>query len=488
MFSKANTRKIFIAKNVRSFYQTPVRIKAVVLLSCIATGVLPPQSWADVDQQEGSKTNAPSATSTSITELLLHARDHSPILKEQNARIHRAQADKRLAWAAWMPLFQAQGQGRVNSVEADLDLGGAVASVVGTLGIADPNSFDLSQLPPPTEIQPRWVASGILSVRQLIFDPQAIFAPRVAASGLALQKAIQATAEQDLFYTIIRISLGIDSLKAVEGTAQRAIEVAEQRLRDARSRLDGGIATPLDVSRAESTKTEAESAYQSIRAQRQRLIADLRAVSGWDQNVQVGTLESVTDLLSTSSGLESRPELDVAKSAVKVAKRQALQASARWLPTVFAEGQLIYQSFGGLVGEEVQGTGFVGIQIPLFDASRYAQRSVAQAELTQRRAALERQRRALTAQETQAQASKQESESRLQLAVVQLKTSEATVSQVERLYQEGLATSLDLQTADAQRFTADRSVEERKLALVISELALARARGARVQVENNNNE
>ena len=414
-----------------------------------------------------------------VETLLESASEKSPLLRARRALADEAKGLRRGAWARWLPYMSARGEGRWNAVEAELDLRDIALGLAPALGIDPTDALD--SLPPPTEIQPRWVAQGVLRIRQLIFDPRALYGPSIAAEGIEAQQAALEAARRDVLFSVLRLAVGLESLDALETAASRAVTVATKRARDARLRVEAGTAIPLDESRAIAARTEAESERQAIRAERVRFVADLKALSGWSGPLALRPVAEPTGLVDDGDGVESRPLLKQAAAVVRGAEGQVALTRRLWLPSIAAEGQASYASFGGFANEKLQGTAFVSIALPLFDASRYAEADVARANADRARASLAATRARLRAEEEKARASLGAARSRLELAHAQLDAAQATVDQVERRYREGEATSLDLQTADSERFGADRALAERKLAVTLAELELARALGGQIR-------
>ena len=421
-----------------------------------------------------------------IESLLTTAVERSPLLNAERAAVDRAHGISRQAWSAWVPRVTAAGEGRWNAVEAELDFRDLVLGLAPALGIDPTDSLD--SLPPSTEIQPRWVAQGVLGIRQLIFDPRAFYSPAIAAAGVEARGSALEAAHRDVLFGVLRMAVGLESLDALEAAAARAVAVADTRARDAKLRVEAGTAIPLDESRARAARTEAESQRQSIRAERARLTAELKALSGWQGPLAIQPIEAPTRLVAAGAGAKTRPLWREAEATVRGADDAAKLTRRLWLPSVAVEGQASYASFGGFANERLQATAFVSIVLPIFDASRYAEADVARADADRARASLAATEARLIAEEEKARAALDAARARLSLAHAQLETARATVAQVERRYREGEATSLDLQTADTERFSADRGLVERELAVFLAELQLARAVGGRVRLNSMEHE
>lgn len=429
-------------------------------------------------------TTATAAQPVTLETLLDHASRRSPVLTAERTALPEAEAGRRGAWSAWRPDLSAGGQGRWSSVEAELDLGDIVRGIAPALGV-DPEPL-LADFPPPTQIQPRWSAVGSVTLRQLVFDPSALYGPRIAAAGVDAAEAAVRAAERDVLFTLARLALGIESLDGIEEAAERALEVAERRLDEAGQRMEAGVATGLDVSRAKTAQMEAARELAAVQAQRARMLADLVALSGWEGELSAVDAGGLSRLLADGKGADTRPELARARAGIRGAEEALASAEYRWLPSVMLEGNVNWASFGGFADQQLTAGALVGIQIPLYDGGRrYADADKARAQLDRARASSEALLLNLRAEVKKAEATLSEAKAQLELARAQLETAEQAVQQTEQLTAEGMATSLDLRTADARRFAADRALTERKLALSLAELGLARARGASWMIEND---
>ena len=410
----------------------------------------------------------------SVLELLEFAVENSPSLKIDRGRVDRAHGVVGLGWSYWKPQISASGSVLWQSAQAELNFG----EVLVGYGVLEP-----ADIPPglnePIDLQPEWSAAGRATIRQLLASPEAFFAPAIAKAQLRADSARFNVARNNLQFATVRMALGLEALSALSEAAQRAIEVSAQRVKDAEVRVSAGVGTSLDVHRAKTALTEAQSNQQGILADRSRLNAQLRALVGWDDGeLKLTSIDSLDSLVEKQTTQTIRPEVSQAKQQLKAAHHANQAQSLSWLPTVFVQGQLTYSTIGGFADENVQGTVLLGVEVPLYDGgARYARQRISSAERVQAAAALEAIKRQIQAEIDIAIASKQEAESRLHLAQAQLSTAQEAVKQVERLYNGGLATSLDLQTADTQRFAADRGLAERQLAFVLSDLELVRVQG-----------
>lgn len=410
--------------------------------------------------------------------LLRRVPEASPDVRQAQARIAAAEGELSRVWSAWRPQVSLSGQLQYSTQEVELDFGQIVGGLATGFGV-DPSTLDL---PPPTVIQPHWSVAGVATVRQLLFDPSAWKGPSIARAALQSQTlAAEATADE-LRFAAAQLYAGLQTVEALEAAALRALEVANKRTADAEVRVEAGLATPIEVTRARTRAAEARSQLASILAQRKNLQADLQVVIGAEAPVEVVSAPLPAQLGRAGEGAESRRDVAALKAALRAADADESRTAWLWMPSLFFEAQGTATNVGGFAGNNFFGTATLGLAFPLYDGgSRYAQRDIAQAKVEQTRAQLDATRIRAESLITKAAARLEEARSRLELARAQLELADQAVAQVDQLRQSGLATSLDLDSADVQRFAADRQLAERDLDVALARLRLHHARGGHLE-------
>ncbi|MEM6274854.1 MAG: TolC family protein [Myxococcota bacterium] len=413
-----------------------------------------------------------------LGELLKHTHRRSPTLRALRTQNPEAAAQLRRSWSFWRPNISASAAGQYTTAEAQFGLGDLAAGLAPPLGL-DPVALQ-GAFPPPIDIQPAWSATVGVRVRQLIFDPQAFYGVSVAREGTRAAEASVVAAENDILFGVVRIALGLKSLDELEAAAVRAEEVAERRVDNARAQARAGTSTSLDVSRAETARLEAQRELEGVRAERARVRAELESLSGWEGRLPRVETADYRALLQGGSGALQRPRLKALSAQLGVSTRERRSAERRWLPTVFLQGDLSWATFASFADEQTVASAILGLELPLYDGGeRFALTDGARAREVRASAELDAERLRLLAEEEQARASLAEARIQRDLAQAQLGTATTAVQQTEALFDAGVATSLDLRTADSERFSAEQLLAERTLALELADLELARAQGAR---------
>lgn len=412
------------------------------------------------------------------SELLARVPKSSPDVRQANARIAAAEGELSKVWSAWRPQVSLAGQLQYSTQQVELDFGQILGGLAQGFGI-DPSTLDV---PPPTVIQPHWSVSGVAKVRQLLFDPSAWYGPSIARAALESRALAAEAATDELLFAAAQLYAGLQAVDALESAAERALEIADKRTADAEVRVEAGLATPIDVTRAKTRAAEAKSQLAQIRAQRRSLQADLQVVIGAETPVEVASAPLPEALGPAGDGPGSRRDVAALQAAVEAATEDAERTFWLWAPSLVFEAQGTATNVEGFAGNNFFGTATLGLAFPLYDGgTRYAERDIAQARLAETRASLDKTRIRAESLITKAAAKLEEAQSRLELAQAQLELADEAVAQVDQLRESGLATSLDLDTADSQRFAADRQLAERSLDVALARLRLHHARGGRLE-------
>lgn len=410
--------------------------------------------------------------------LMAQVPETSPELRAARARIAAAEGELSKVWSAWRPNLSAGGQVKYSTQSVELDFGAILGGVVTAVG-GDPSTIDL---PPATVIEPHWSVAGVATLRQLLFDPSAWHGPGIARAAVKAQSLAARAATDELLFAAAQLYAGLQSVDALEAAALRAVQIADARIQDAEIRVEGGLATPLDATRARTRKTEAESQLAQIRAQRRNLQADLQAILGTAAPVRVVSAPLPRDLGAPGNGPEERRDVLAREAALLAAEKEVNRTKWLWLPSLFFEAQGTATNVGGFAGNHYFGTAIVGLSLPLYDGgARYASRDIAEARALEASAALDGTRARALGLIEKAEAKLEEARSRFELAEAQLDLAQRAVEQVDSLRDNGLATSMDLDDADLRRFAADRQLAERDLDVALSRLRLHYARGGHLR-------
>lgn len=255
----------------------------------------------------------------------------------------------------------------------------------------------------------------------------------------------------------------------------------------ARNQNDAGVATPLDVTRAEVRLATNELA----RLQQETLVLDSALNLKRILNFPMGaTLELAPIAIPEARAsfdyspqildlaLNNRPDLKAVRSSVE-ARRVALGSSKRErLPSIGLTGQWGYGSESWSDDMEEQWSIGIGVSMPLFEgfridaATRQQAAALRQAELQ-----LEDQLNAVEAEVRLAVADLDSRFRQITVARKQLALSEREFELARIRFEEGVADNSDVVTAQAALATAEDTLVEAEYQFLLSRFALARAIG-----------
>lgn len=217
-----------------------------------------------------------------------------------------------------------------------------------------------------------------LSAVQSIFDLGAIRRYQASNKGVDLAKERQQLAVQQVTTTSILSYLAVLETEASLSAARSNAQLADKLLELAISQKNAGVATGVDVARAQTraANQRVQLAQAEVSLSRARL--NLLRVVGLPLSTNVALAdqmrfgpESVPDIkLAIDKALVDRVEIKMADQAVQIAEMQHKAAVAARLPAVSAFGD--YGSSGLKPNEINLPTRSIGVQLnlPVFDGGR----------------------------------------------------------------------------------------------------------------------
>jgi outer membrane protein TolC len=410
---------------------------------------------------------------------------NNPALLAARSGVDAADADVERAWTQWQPRLTAIGQLTLNSVEQELKYRDLVSALLSPFMTSNPDFYNMAvnMAPKPIAIVPYVQWTGLLSVSQTLFNIGVLRSPGAARAARAAADAGAVAAEDDLLFSAATSFATLVGLRALEGAADRAIEVADKRVADARLRVEAGAQTRLALTRAETERVVAEGQRESVRAQRRGLLASLAAMIGTTAPIEVEDI----DLAAVIPPPDDAG--DASRRAVLVARAKALDAAEQaiglvdmsWLPSLTLDGTLRYANVSGFATSNFLGTATINLAIPLYDQGvRYADLHGAEARAAKAAHELEAERLNAAAFLEDARGRLEAAEAGLRQAEAELRLATAAVAEVELLAKNGAATNLDLDDSDGKRYSADRALAQRRTEANLARLRLHYALGGKL--------
>ncbi len=213
---------------------------------------------------------------------------------------------------------------------------------------------------------------------QSVFNLASIQRYQAAVHGLALARVENRSAEQQVMIaTVLSYLAVIEAQQSVEA-AQADVNLAQRLLELAISQHKTGVATGIDVARAETRLAgqevklaQARTELNTARLNLLRIVgAPLASELRLTENIRF-TPEAVPDREeSVRKALTDRVEIQIAEEQLQVAKAQKRAAASDWIPSVSFIAD--YGSSGVTPTETNLPTRSLGIHldIPIFDGGR----------------------------------------------------------------------------------------------------------------------
>jgi outer membrane protein len=296
----------------------------------------------------------------------------------------------------------------------------------------------------------------------------------------AAEQGVRATEDRILLRTsadYIQV-VGGDALVKVE---EQTLALARDRLREARDFFDAGETTRVDVLRAESAVKAAERRLALAHRDREAAAGQLRIDLNLDGEFEVDepslALPARPDeALLLQQAAETRPEIKQAKSGLHVAELEVSKQKGAYLPTVTADAGYVWQKTS--FPTDRYGYAALRFVVPIWQSGEIGSRvTLARERERQARLSLEEALRTVQEDVRRALLDLETATTSLALSEDQVRAAEAEYEQVADLYRSQEATSLDIQSSEANLNDARRAVVVSRLARLLSELGVYFAAG-----------
>ncbi|MBI5607313.1 MAG: TolC family protein [Deltaproteobacteria bacterium] len=404
------------------------------------------------------------APALTLDQAVARALQNSGDLAVATARLEEARAARAKVTTAYLPNIQAVGSYTHNSVEAKMDLGKMIGGIGQLVGVTIPPD----KLPAPSIIQKQDTLAGVLSLDQTLFALSPLLLAGAADKAVAAQQAGLEATRRELVYQVTQIFYNHAGVLRLIESAQRAIDLADQRVANAQARRAGGSEAEVAVLRAESERDRARGDLLRAQAARRQLLVMLGALLG---DTAPAALEVPPTLGlpggspddHRASARRDRPDLEARRLSLQAADAQVREAQLRWLPLLNLQANGRYTDTPGFVGKNWLWAATVNLVVPLFDRGvRYADARERTASRVRLQREYDKAERDLNAALDQAQADLEAAQQSLALAEQQVVRAKRTAAIVASALANGAATSLEQAEADTNlRLTEANAVRER---------------------------
>lgn len=408
----------------------------------------------------------PSAVTLTLEESLALLDRQNPTLEEARERAAAALAVVRQAAAPLLPNLGVSGQFFQNRNDFLITFPPIQGLPTGTVYFQPLNA---------------WSAGASLRVPLVV--PEAWFALAASRdSALAAQASAEA-ARLDLRSTLVQTAWVAWAGDEIVAASERALDAAREQAQSSRRQVEAGTATPLSVLQAETAATRRESDLVAARSEASRARIAVGALLGRSEPVRIvmPPLEppATFDVPALSSeALDRRPELSARAAAVRAYEKQAQSAWWHLAPRISASGIASAQTVPYPTGYKESWLVTLDLAWTLYDGGyRYGLAHQAEAQMAEARAADARTRIEVVEEVQNAARDVDVARERLRLADQERATAAEAAASARRSFREGVASSLDVISANQQLFEAEVRAADSNARLGGALAALNRAVG-----------
>lgn len=405
---------------------------------------------------------APVVAELSLPDALQRLSDDSPLLAEVQGRADEAHAGVRLASVGVQPMVVAMAGYALNNAEAIVSMGDILSSL--------PAPVDPTTLPDDLIIQPKQQWTAGLSAKVPLVVPSAWASRTAARRGWTAAQAGADAAELTAQAGLVRAAWGAWVAGQRVDVLQAALQSARAHHDSVARRTAAGLGTPLDVLAAETEALRRErevlDAIATLDGAR-RAVGGLIGVEG-PVRIIVPDVDRLASLDTRSIG--AHPAVRASEAQLSATRAASHAAAWRHAPTLSGSAALMASDVPYPTGETTFWRVGLDLNWVLYDGgARYGMADQAAAQRTQAEAA--GRRVALDLSRDLADAEQAEATARQTLALARSGASTAAVAEATatRLFEGGLARSLDVLDAQQRRLEAE-------LALAGAAAAVATAR------------
>jgi outer membrane protein len=437
-------------------------------------------------------------------------------LRIASARIDEARANVRKAWAMLLPNVALGGQYSFNFPEQRFSLGDPAQLEQQALlfnSIADLTAQAGAQSPDPNAqraaleraeqlrkaardiesaeiieavIQPAHVVDGQLQVQVPLFNGRAFPLLQNAYAGVDVSRIATRQARAAVIYGVARAYYQTIAAQRVARIAREQVQSAARHRDLAAQRVDAGVIIPLALQRAELDLARADQQARAADGAVKMAKAALGSLLGVVEDFELVEPPPVPPI-EASGGFEelfqralaARDDIRLQKESLGIADRGRTEAWMRLLPTVAltAAGRGTTNT-QGLVNQPFTGTIGVAASIPIFDGGlTWGSIEESNARLRQELLRVQ-QLEALVEQEIRGTLDDLALKSEAKVTAERVaELARATRENTDRLFEAGVATSLDVTDASLAAFAADVDAARARFDLETARLGLAHALG-----------
>lgn len=425
----------------------------LALLGCLPVAAFPVESAMPPP-------TPPTASPLTLVEALTLAARNNELSGIATARVERARALRRQAYSTLLPdlFFDGTYTRRSREVTRTVDEEEIVVQAIDAF-------------------------SGVATVEADILDVRAFPVARSATRSLEAQQNASSEMRRGLAFDVAASFFAVLSAERLRDAASRRIEVAAATVSDARIRLEAGLASSNDLTRADLELATAQLAL----TQAQNAVVSSRLSLGYLVGVEIDRplVEPPAEPAEGASSeelqriaQEGRADLRELTLRAESLRLLSLEPSLRAIPAVTLRGTYRGTNEAGLSGRERDWNVAALLTWEIFDGgTRYAEAAARRAEHREAQLNAEALRRRIGLEIRTARTDFETARAAVEQAEVRVRVAEQNAREVRIRYSEGLATALEQADAAVSAFEAAADLARQRFALGIAQLSLSRALG-----------
>ena len=384
------------------------------------------------------------------------ARERNEVPAIARARIERAAALTRQAWARLLPEAMIQGRYTRRQAAVSRQVGGDVA-----------------------EIQSRNALNATATVQTNVLDASAI---PLVISARREEEATAHEAEslvQSLSYDVATGFFAVLSAEELHAAAERRVQVAASAVEVSQRRVKAGLSGRQEVTRTELSLSNARLALNDARLLVETTRLALGELLALTVDMPLAPPPPLPERAPDEEalGTSRRPDLLALESRSRSFELLALEPHLRLIPSlgIGAEYRITNEPGFGL---PTNWSLFATSTWVLYDGGlRYAQARARAAEADELRLTLSSLRRTAEREHAEASVRIVAAQAALDEARIAHRLAQENVEQVSQLFAAGLATALERDDATVAAFEAQADLAQSTFALRVAQLEERRARG-----------
>lgn len=421
-----------------------------------------------------------------LQEALAQLDAQSFTLAQARARADEAKAIVRQAMAGFLPTAGIGVNYTRNNASAKLNMGGIIDSIEGGLQQAthQPITLDRSNVPAEQTLQPLESFTGTASIRVPLFAANQFLDWKAAKEMTGVTEAGLDTARLQLRAALVQAAWLSAATEEVAVASERALGIAQEHEKSAARNVEAGISPPLSRLQAQTEVVRRESDVARTKADREKAWLAMGVLLGKAEPVRValppsGERKAVEPDALIKDAVDRRPEIKGTEASLRAGDLQLDSAWWRLAPQLSVGFTAMVSNAEFVTRENYAWKATADLSWTLYDGGlRYGKRDQAQAQIARDRAALEAQKVEIGQQVKDATRDVAVAQERLRLATRQKELAQEVHGNAKRLFDAGLASSLDVLDANDKLYMADVGLADARARLGMARVALDKATGS----------